>query len=127
MHIADLERRYEEYSGLPGDTESRLLKMGYEITTQLPSIEIDSIDAFKTVIMHIEFSKRCNEKMTIDEMTEALKLFYKTYMKKKDLLHLLKMGNSPFTEEEIQDAMKIMPIDVDGGILIDDLAGFMYK
>ena len=67
------------------------------------------------------------EKMNAADLSAALELCYKTYLKRKDILHLLKIGDSPLTEDEIQDALRLMPIDADGGILVDDLIEFMYK
>lgn len=127
MTAVDLEKRYEEYQNLPGDAEARLRQMGYTVSHPLPGSEVDSFEAFQSLVLHLEFARRGGEKMNATDLSAALKLCYKTYLKRKDILHLLKIGDSPLTEDEIQDALRLMPIDADGGILVDDLIEFMYK
>lgn len=127
MAGADLEKKYEEYVNLPGDREARLRQMGYTIQHPLPDTEVDSLEAFRSLVLHLESTRECGEKMGSSDLAAALRLFYKTYLGRKDILHLLKTGESPLTEEEIQDAMRMMPVDADGGMLVDDLVEFLYK
>lgn len=114
----DLSAKYDEYLGLQGDAASRLHLIGYPGICVPPKTTIDSFEKFVALV---------SSTMPRPELSRSLKMCFKTYLKKTDITQLLKNGERPFSDGEVQEALRIMPVDVEGGILTDDMVDFLYK
>lgn len=114
-----LETKYQEYLNLPGDPTTRLRSIGYPCPALLSTVSIASFEDFKAVVNGSIAPHR-------QELAQLLKMCYRTYLKKADLLNLLRIGKTPLSETEIREACRILPLDAEDGILVDDFIQFLY-
>lgn len=116
----DLSAKYSEYLNLRGDVASRLHQIGYPNISVSPKTKIDTFEGFLDLVGN-------TDTMTRAELTKLLKMCFRTYLKRTDIVQLLKNGERAFHDSEVQEALRIMPIDVEGGVLADDLIEFLYN
>lgn len=120
-----LYSKYTEYQNTDGDVLTRLQIIGYPVSnSNIPSgmaeSSIDSFDSFKELVGNINTMSR-------EELSAKLKKCFKNYLKKSDIIHLLKTGDNRLSDAEIMESYKIMPRDIEGGVLVDDLIEILYK
>ena len=58
-------------------------------------------------------------------LVSELRRCYKSYLKHNDILHLLSMGPYGLTDTEIAEACSSLPVDADGGMLLEDLMRYI--
>lgn len=116
----ELKQKYLEYLKAEGNVPARLRQIGYSAILLSSDTVINNLEEFKSVISNLK-------ELQIHEMKKILKKCFKTYLKKNDLIALLKTGKDPLTESEIKEACRIMPLDVEDGIHVDDFVSFLYS
>lgn len=114
-----LYSNYNKFQQSSGNILTRLRIVGYPAYNIPDDITISSFEEFREVVLQIE-------KLTKQHLEIKIKKCFKNYLKKSDILHILKLGNDKFTENQISEAYSIMPVDEDGGILVDHLLNFLY-
>lgn len=114
----NLEQKYQEFQEATGDSLTRLRFIGYEIPYL--NSKISNFEEFRKVITDDSYIKR-------DVMVKSLKQCYKNYIGRGDLIQILKNGETGFSDYEVAEAIKMIPVDADGGVNVDDLAEFLYK
>lgn len=114
-----IERQFEEFLSKEGDLLSRLRQTGF-ITSSIKVDKIETLDQFKQVI----FDKECLSK---EYFREQLKRIYRNHMTKEDIYNLLKMGKDSFNEIELIDAIRLLPVNEDGSISVDEFILFLFK
>lgn len=115
----DLSKKYEEFMRAPGDALTKLRLVGYPVST-LGKAEIGSLEDFRRVIRGIE-------SMDSKELQRELKKVYKSSMSPADLRSFLQMGGEGLDDQELADALRMMPLGEDGSILVDDMVEYLYK
>ncbi|KAI4292014.1 hypothetical protein PAPHI01_1288 [Pancytospora philotis] len=122
-----LKAQYAEYTQLAGSTQDRLQRLGYGSAGEAAEQEIASFDDFRAAVGSLERAEPATRAMGKEELRESLKRCYKTYLKRSDIVQLLKNGAGGFSAEEIEEAFRILPVDVERGTLTDDLVEFLYQ
>lgn len=115
----DTQDQFEAFKAAKGDCISRLRQAGYALES-LKEDEIITMEDFQSVIER----KDCVSK---EVLKGELKKIYKSRISSENLRKFLKMGDSKFAESQIADALRIMPTDDDGSILVDTFVEFLYK
>lgn len=117
--MENLNKKYEEFLNTTGDNSTRLRQIGL---TSIPVTEspINTFEEFKAALT------ACGT-VNKDSMIRTLKKCYKNYISKGDLAQLLKNGESGFSDSEVFEASRLLPVDIDGGLSVDDLVEFLYK
>ena len=114
-----IERQFEEFKNKEGDLLTKLRQTGF-ITNSIKTDKIDTLEEFKQVI----FDKECLSK---EYLREQLKKIYKNHMTKQDISNLLKMGKDSFNELELLDTTRLLPVNEDGSISVDEFILFLFK
>ena len=115
--MSTIEQKYNEFMNTQGDVLSRLNCIGYDIP--YAPVSISTLEEFRMVVTDDSYVKR-------EIMSKSLKKCYKSHISRGDLSQLLKNGDGGFTEYEVTEAMKILPVK-DDGISVDELVEFLYK
>lgn len=118
MH-SDLKEKYNEFLSATGTVVARLNHIGLNVPYLSPGTKIDNIEDFQDVLNSAYVKK--------EEMVDILKKCFKNHLFRSDIIHLLKNGDEPFSDFEINESFNILPVDSEGGISVDDFIEFLYK
>jgi len=117
--------RYSEYQNADGSVLERLQRIGYPVSSSsvppgMAESPVDSFDRFKELVGSLVLMGR-------EELSAKLKKCFRSYLKRSDITHLLKVGDNGLSEAEIPEAYRMMPADAEGGVLVDDLIEVLCK
>ncbi|ELA41525.1 uncharacterized protein VICG_01389 [Vittaforma corneae ATCC 50505] len=115
----EAQDQFEIFKTAKGDCISRFRQAGYALDT-LKEDEIITKEDFQKAIER----KDCVSK---EFLKGELKKVYKSRMSNENLRKFLKMGDLNFAEGQMTDALRIIPTDEDGSILVDTFIEFLYK
>lgn len=114
-----LSKKYQEFLEAPGDPLTKLRLVGYPVGS-LSGIQINTLEDFKRVVSGID-------SLNSEDLKRELKKIHKNYMSLEVLRSFLKTGSESLDDQELADALRILPLDEDSGILIDDMVDYLYK
>ncbi|KAI5151479.1 myosin regulatory light chain 9 [Enteropsectra breve] len=117
------DKIFERFTSGKGTAEDRMRAIGY------PSIIMKAEGALEEPKTSAEFQAQLEKINGIDResMENKLKKCFKAYLKRGDLRQILKNGNSGFSEEELDEAYRVLPVDEDHGIMLSEFVSFMYQ
>lgn len=113
-----MEKQFEIFKNSEGDTLTRLRKSGYDLQMS-ENIQISSLEDFKAVVSR----KDCVSK---EKLLNDLKKIYKNHMSLEELKKFLRMGSEK-EEKGVEDALRILPLNEDGGITVEDFVNYLFK
>lgn len=116
----ELHAQYAEFQKISGPNLSRLHLLGVPVSSTPEDIQVSSFDDFKRLLHSATLLSK-------EVLVEQIRKCFKTHLKKADLVYLLRLGDGGFTEAEMHEAYRILPVDDDRGILVSDLLDFLYK
>ncbi|KAM0680181.1 hypothetical protein GINT2_001564 [Glugoides intestinalis] len=115
----DYQKQFEIFMQSTGDAVSRLLHAGYAVES-LKEGDIATLEDFVKIVN----KKECVEKLGLKMNMRKL---YKNHISLEDLKKFLRVGEDGFDETRMKEAIRILPLNEDGGLSIDDLIEFLYK
>lgn len=115
----DLQEQFEIFKEAKGDCITRLRKAGYALES-LKEDEISTLETFRKFVAR----KDCFKK---DSLRKDLKKIYSNQISGEELSKFLKMNDLNLGSEEMSDLMRIIPINEDGSVFVDELVEFLYK
>lgn len=116
----DLYSDYTKFLEASGDVSTRMRIAGYPAIGIPQNTTINSYEDFENLVKHVKNVDK-------EALKKQINKCFKSYLKKKDILHILNLGDDKFSDKEINEAYRLMPVDEDGGILVDDLLDFLYN
>lgn len=122
-----METQYSEFKQMKGTTKERLHSLGYTIAPEVAGIEINTFDAFTAAIARFSLDNIMPGAMDRETLRALLRRCYKSYLKKCDIVQLLRSGPNGFTNKEVTEALQLLPIDLENGMLVDDLVKMLYE
>lgn len=115
----DIVSKYNDFLEIEGDVLTKFRKIGY-IPLSYNGSGIGSIEEFKSVL------SECNC-ISKEKFRTELKKIYRNHINSKELNAILEMGDLGFKKNEVFDALRILPLNEDDSISVDDLVDFIYK
>jgi hypothetical protein len=116
---SEVEKQFEDFKNATGDLQTKLRTAGF-IVNNIKTDRIESMDEFLQIISD-------KESIGKEYLRKELKKVYRNHMNRREISTLLQMGKEPFNSIEIIDANRLLPVNEDGGISVDELISFLYK
>lgn len=115
----DYQKQFEIFKQSTGDAVSRLLHAGYAMES-LNEEDIVTLDDFIKIVG----KKECVEK---PRLKMDMRKLYKNHISLEDLKRFLRLGEEGFDDTRMEEALRMLPLNEDGGLGIDDFIEFLYK